>query len=65
MPLTKSPSPITSLNVIEVKVALITHNFLKGLADYQNPAYRLIRHIIYSQILSKNAAIKFSLRELL
>ena len=46
--LTKSPSSITSLNVIEVKTALIMHNLLKGLAEYQNPAYRLIRHFSIS-----------------
>jgi hypothetical protein len=44
---------------------LILRNLLKTQESSKIPAYRLIRHIIYSQILIKNAALKFSLRELL
>jgi hypothetical protein len=38
---------------------LILWNLLKAKEGSKIPAYRLIRHIIYSQILIKNAAIKF------
>ena len=44
---------------------LILSNLLKAKSRPKIPAYRLIRHIIYSQIFIKNTAIKFLLRELL